>query len=149
MNLSSTCFYCAKNFSEPKFIATVYLYKRLDNKLSLDVTGVKRTKQFLKKEFQINRCESCYKIHSTPNLPALIFAFLFAVISGILIYYYTTSFYISIPLGIVAFILALIGFLYFTYRRKIKKLGTKDVLDFDDYPGIKELLNDGWDRVQV
>ena len=145
----STCFYCSKNFADPKCIATVYLYKRLDNELSLGVTGIKRTKQFLKKEFQIKRCESCYQIHSTSNLPSLIFAFLFSVITGIFTHYFIPSFYISIPLGFVAFILGLIGFIYFTYRRKIKKLGTKDVLDFDDYPGIKELLNDGWDRVQV
>jgi hypothetical protein len=144
----STCYYCNKNFSDPNFVATVILYKKLETDYSLGLTGLKKKKNYLKKSFPVNRCETFSKIHHTSNLPTLIFSVIIMTVVALyllLIYKSRGAAIIVTPLaGITAAIL----YIYFTYRRKIKKYGMKDLLEIDEHPEMKFYLQDGWQIIE-
>lgn len=144
----STCYYCNKNFSDPKHAATVILYKKLETDYSLELTGLKKTKKYLKKQFIVARCANCSKIHHTSNLPTLIFSIIAMAVTAtyfLLIYKSRGAAIILTPLaGITAAIL----YIYFTYRRKIKKHGAKDLLEINDHTEIKFYLQDGWQIIE-
>ncbi len=144
----STCYYCNKNYSDPNHVATVILYKKLETDYSLGLTGLKKKKNYLKKSFQVNRCATCSKIHHTSNLPTLIFSVIVmaAVALYLLLIYKSRG--AAIILTPLAGIAAAIIYIYFTYRRKIKKHGMKDLLEINEHPEIKFYLQDGWQIIE-
>ena len=148
MNISATCFYCSKNFADPKFAAHVSIYQKQETEYGIGLTGLKKTKKFLEKKFTLNRCESCYKIHSKVNRPAMIFGVIVVALCAIYFGLFTDYYYLSYIISPVAGIVAMLLYIALVYRRKIKKLHIKDQYEFQEYPPIKLLLEQGWEIVK-
>jgi hypothetical protein len=144
----STCYYCERNFAQPKFAATIFLYKKLETDYKLGLTGLKKKKNYLKKSFQVNRCETCSKIHHTSNLPTLIFSVIAMIVTAtyfLLIYKSRGAAVIFTPLAGIA---TAIIYISFTYRRKIKKHRMKDLLEINEHPELKFYLKEGWQIIE-
>lgn len=146
--MSNTCYYCGKRSSEDKFAYKKVLYSKLDTEYGIGLLGIKKKTKYYEKEFCIGRCEDCHRIHNTSNGPTGRVGLLFLIISSVITYLLAKRVFVAIIVGIIVAIIAMVIYIEFTYRKKLKSLGIKDANEITKYPPIKDLLSHGWQTLK-
>lgn len=145
MNSSTTtCYYCNKNQSDPKYIFKKTIYSKLDTDYGIGLLGIKKTTRYYEREFEISRCAACFDIHQSSNKPVGIVGLITLILSSMITYIFAKRIYIAIIVGIITGITAMVIFISQTYRKKLKELGIKDANEINEYLPIKDLLDNGW-----
>lgn len=144
----NTCYYCQKRNANDKFAYKTILYSKLDTEYGIGLLGIKKTTKYYEKEFSIERCEDCYKIHTTSNGPTGRIGLIFFVLSGSVTYVFAKRVFVTVIVSIIVAIIAMIIYIQLTYRKKLKSLGIKDANEITEYPPIKDLLSNGWQTLK-
>lgn len=144
MAVTKTCFYCGKYPGVENLTYKLPLYKKLDSKLGIGLTGLKRTTTYQETAIFVDRCEICYREHKRPHKYALITGIVVAIPATALVYYFALRWYIAIPSGLAIGFVGSMIYYGVIYRKRIKNLGIKDENELDSYEPYQVLQNDDW-----
>ncbi len=141
MNAEPICYYCSKEIFKAGEPIEKKMYKKIDSKVGLGLTGLKTTTTYTERSFMIERCSTCAKAHDRLETICGMIALAIGITFGFLV---GSKWYIGLIAGFVAFI-AVYALSTFIYRKTyLKKIGVRGEDEIEYYGPIRELINEGW-----